>query len=247
MKRRFAIGPTVALLCWAAITYTGLVKPLFVPPPHAVLLSLWKLTTRGPLLADLGVTFYRTLVAFFMSIGAGLLVGVPLGVSRRLYESCEVVFDFLRSMPSPALIPLAMLVFGLGDASRIAVAGFTCSLINAIQAAYAVRSIPRQRIQAARLAGVHGRLLLFDVLVPSALPTLVAGWRITLSLALIIVVVTEMFIGTNTGLGMRILDLHLMFRTADMYSAILVVGLLGYTLNKAVELAERRVIHWTET
>jgi len=88
-------------------------------------------------------------------------------------------------------------------------------------------------------------ILMINVFIPSVILGVVAGWRITLSLSLIIIVVSEMFIGTRSGLGMRIYDYHLMFRSAEMYASILVVGLMGYALNKAIELAERRFVHWT--
>ena len=191
------------------------------------------------------ITVFRTGVAFSIAAGIGIVIGIPLGIWSILYDSFEVVIDFFRSMPSPALIPLAMLLFGLGDLSRIAVAAFTCSLINAIQAAYAVKSIPRFRILGARMSGAKGVFLFSHVLIPSVLPDLVAGWRITLSLSLIIVVVSEMFIGTRVGLGMRIYDFHLMFRSAEMYATIFVVGTIGYSLNKIVEVAEQHFVHWT--
>jgi ABC-type nitrate/sulfonate/bicarbonate transport system permease component len=148
-------------------------------------------------------------------------------------------------VPSPALIPLAMLLFGLGDLSRIAVVTFTCSLINAAQAAYAIRTIPTRRVLSARLVGAKGALLLRTVLIPSVLPGLVAGWRITLSLSLIIVVVSEMFIGTERGLGTRISDFHLTFQISSMYGCIFLVGLLGYLLNKVVEILETHFVHWS--
>ncbi len=244
MRWRMLIGPIIALGLWSIVTGAGFVRPLFLPAPWQVVYALNSLAGDGPLWQDLGATLYRTLAAFLIAAVAGLIIGVPLGAWQKLYESLEVIFDFFRSMPSPALVPLAMLLFGLGNTSRIAVAAFTCMLINAIQAAYAVRSIPRYRVLAARLSGAKGLFLINHVLVPSVMPGVVAGWRVTLSLSLIIIVVTEMFIGTQTGLGMRIYELHLMFRSAEMYAAILVVGLTGYFLNKALELAEKRFVHW---
>jgi len=245
MKWRMLIGPAVVLLLWTVVTTAGLVRPIFLPPPQQVFHALYLLAADGTLWVDSGATLYRTGVAFLVAAIVGLLIGVPLGISARLYESFEVVFAFFRSMPSPALVPLAMLLFGISNLARISVAAFTCSLINAIQGAYAVRQIPRHRVLAARLAGAGGAFLLTRVLIPSALPGVVAGWRITLSLSLIIIVVTEMFIGTRSGLGMRIYDFHLMFRSADMYAVILVVGIMGYALNKGVEVAESRLVHWS--
>jgi NitT/TauT family transport system permease protein len=210
-----------------------------------VISALVSLSHSGLLWQDTGATVYRTAMAFVAAAIAGLVIGIPLGRWKSLYESSEVVFDFFRSLPSPALIPLAMLMFGLGDFSRIFVAAFTCSLINALQVAYAVRSIPQARVTAAKMAGAKGVFLLISVLVPSVLPGIIAGWRITISLSLIIIVVTEMFIGTQNGLGMRIYDFHLMFRSSEMYAMILVVGLIGYFINKALELTEKRFVHWS--
>jgi ABC-type nitrate/sulfonate/bicarbonate transport system permease component len=244
MKWRVIIGPILIVSIWSALTVTELVRPLFLPSPWQVGRALYFLATNGPLWRDLAATLFRVIVAFLIAASAGLIIGVPLGAWKKLYESFEVLFDFFRSLPSPALIPLAMLLFGLGDLSRIAVAAFTCTLINAIQAAYAVRTIPRFRITAARLAGANGLFLVSSVLVPSVLPDIVAGWRITLSLSLIIILVTEMFIGTNVGLGTRINEFHLMFRSADMYAVIIIAGFSGYSLNKTVEIIERRFVHW---
>jgi ABC-type nitrate/sulfonate/bicarbonate transport system permease component len=244
MKWRMFGGPIAVLLVWSAVTATNIIRPLFLPPPWHVFSALYSLAAHGPLWADLSATLYRTLAAFLISVVLGLSIGIPLGGWHKLYESFEVVFDFFRSLPSPALIPLAMLLFGLGNLSRITVAAFTCSLINAVQAAYAVRSIPGYRVVAARLSGARGRFLLLYVLLPSIAPGVIAGWRITLSLSLVIIVVTEMFIGTNAGLGMRINDFHLMFRSAEMYATIFTVGVAGYTSNKVLEVAERSFVHW---
>lgn len=245
-KWRIIIGPLILIVLWSAITLSGLIRPLFLPSPVQVFSKLVSLFAHGPLWQDAVITLYRTGVAFLIAAGIGIVVGIPMGIWSHFYESFEVVFDFFRSMPSPALIPLAMLLFGLGDLSRIAVAAFTCSLVNAIQAAYAIKSIPRFRILSAKLAGAKGPFLFTHVLIPSVLPNIVAGWRITLSLSLIIVVVSEMFIGTRVGLGMRIYDFHLMFRSAEMYAAIFVVGTIGYFINKFVEIIEIKFVHWRD-
>jgi len=244
VKRHMLIGPAILLLCWITVTSGGIVRPLFLPSPKAVGAALYTLTWSGPLGADVGTTLFRTGVSFAISAVVGLCIGLPLGIWKSVYRSLEIVLDFFRSLPSPAIIPLAMLVLGLGDASRIFVAAFTCSLINAVQTAYAISSIPRHRVLAARLSGAHRFFLVKNVLLPSVMPGVIAGWRITLSLSLIIIVVTEMFIGTRSGLGMRIYDFHLMFRSAEMYSYIIVVGTTGYLLNKGIETAEKRLVHW---
>lgn len=242
---RRLLGPVLLLIVWASISYAGVVKPLFLPSPAAVISALVGLMSAQELWRDIGATAYRSLLAFSLSAFIGVLIGIPLGMFRRFYESAEVIFDFFRTMPSPALIPLAMLVFGIGDLSRVAVAAFTCALINGVQTAFAIRSLPNRRLQFARLVGARRFFLFRAVLLPSLLPGIMAGWRITLSLSLIIIVVSEMFIGTAVGLGTRIYDFQLMFRTAEMYACIGTVGMLGYVFSKAVELLEYRYVHWT--
>lgn len=236
------LGVTLALITWAL--FSAFIQPIFLPGPVAVFRAYWTLATQGDLWAHTGSTVWRTAAAFTGSSIAGLAVGIPLGRSRLANGLAEPLVDFFRSLPSPALIPISMLLFGLGDLARIAVALFTCTLINAVQAAFAVRSIPRRRVEAATILGADRWRLISGVLVPSMLPALVAGWRITLSLALIIIVVTEMFIGTHRGLGMIILDSHMLFRLPTMYAYVFQVGMLGYILNKSIDHATRRLVHW---
>lgn len=244
MSVRQLLGPTSLLLIWWSVSALHVVSTVFVPTPTSVAAAWWQQITRDSLLQHLGATLYRTFGAFAIAVVAGLAVGLMLGTFKRLYEVLEIPLDFFRSLPSPVLIPVAMLLLGLGDAARISVAAFTCTLINCVQAAYAVRSLPVRRIQAARLLGARRWRLIRDVVVPGMLPALFAGWRITLSLSLIIIVVTEMFIGTQLGLGMRILDLHLAFRIPAMYAVVLTVGITGYAINKSIEVVEHRCVHW---
>lgn len=240
----YFLGPVIFVAIWYALTATGVISGAFLPMPSELVRAAWQLAESGELAAHAGATLYRTFVAFAISVVGGLVLGVPLGAWKWLYESVEVVLDFFRSLPSPALIPVAMLVMGIGDAARIAVAAFTCSLINTIHTAYAVRQISERRLAAARLIGLTRRQLIIHVIGPSILPGVVGGWRVTLSLALIIIVVTEMFIGTATGLGMRILDYHQMFRIPEMYALISAVGVIGYLLNKGIEIPEEKLVHW---
>src|SRR6185295_8692114 len=111
MKWRILIGPVVVLLGWSVVAMTNIIPSLFLPSPWQVLFALYSLAAHGPLWADLSATAYRTFTAFFLSAVLGLSIGLLLGGWQKLYESFEVVFDFFRSLPSPALIPLAMLLF----------------------------------------------------------------------------------------------------------------------------------------
>lgn len=245
MRKEIFIGPVIVLGVWLALTSSKLISPLLLPSPIAVGGKLCEMVSTGNIFGDTGATVFRTIAGY---ICAGLL-GIPLGLLagyvRRVYYSFEFVIDFFRAMPSPVLVPVAMLFFGLGDGSKIAIITFTCSLINLINAMYGVTHCKQTRIMIARTMKATAMQTFIHVVFPEALPRVFVGLRVTLSLALILAVVTEMFTGTQTGLGRRIYDAHDTYRIAEMYACILVIGLIGYFSNKAFVFAERRLIHWT--
>jgi NitT/TauT family transport system permease protein len=171
-------------------------------------------------------------------------VGLLLGYSKAIYESMEVVVDFFRSIPVFCLFPLFLVFFGIGDTAKICTAAWSSSFIILVNTMYGVRNSTKTRRMVAQTMGATKVQILCEVIVPDALPDIVVGMRNGLSLALIVVVVTEMFMGTRFGLGREIFDASMVYQIPRMYAAILVTGLLGYALNKIFVLIERRVVHW---
>jgi NitT/TauT family transport system permease protein len=137
-----------------------------------------------------------------------------------------------------------MIFFGIGDAPKIAIVVFACTPVVLVNTVYAVRNSPRTRRIAAAAMGANKLQILIYVVLPEALPGVFAGLRTSLSLSLVLVIVSEMFIGTTSGLGFRIMDEHYMYRIPEMYATLVFVGLLGYLLNQVFLLVERRVVHW---
>ena len=246
MKKETLIGPVIVLGFWFTMTNSESISPLLLPSPVAVATKLWEITSTGNVLADMGATVYRTLAGFICAALFGIPFGLLAGYARRVYYSIEFVVDFFRSMPSPVLVPVAMLFFGLGDASKIAIITFTCSLINLINAMYGVTHCRQTRIMVAKTMKATPMQTFTHVVFPDALPRVFGGLRVTLSLALIIAVVTEMFTGTQTGLGRRIYDAHDTYRIAEMYACIVLIGLIGYVANKAFVLIEKKYVHWSQ-
>jgi NitT/TauT family transport system permease protein len=144
-----------------------------------------------------------------------------------------------------AVFPLFLLVFGLGDPAKIAIAAWSGSLIIVVNTMYGVRTSKASRQAAARVFGASRLQVFTKVVVPDALPQIVAGLRISVSLCLIVVVVAEMFMGTRAGIGMAIYNAGLLYETPKMLAGIVVAGLLGYAVNKIFVVAERRIVHWS--
>jgi sulfonate transport system permease protein len=239
------IGPLVLFIVWDWVVRFGLIKAILLPPPLATLGTLVTGLAGGALLTDFAVTVWRTLQAFLIASVVGVPLGVLLGSNERAYRSVEFLIDFFRSTPSSALIPLFLLVFGVSDINKVAIAAFGAFLIVIFNSAYGVINARKQRVMAARVMGASRWQIFKDVLIWESLQPTFVGLRSAVSMALVIVIVAEMFIGSESGLGHRIINAQQVLNVKSMYAAILAAGALGYALNVLFLLAERRIVHWS--
>ena len=197
--------------------------------------------------SEFGIHFLATLRRFLQgyAIAAVLAVvaGVILGYFRFAHGLFAMLIEFLRPMPSVAIIPVAVLLLGLGDSMIAAVTVYASVwpiLINTIDG---VRQIDPTLVYTGRTFGLSGRRILWAVVLPAAMPQIVTGLRVSLSIALILVTTAEMVAGSQ-GLGFFILDEERSLRTTNMYAGIVYVALLGFALNAGFRAVERRVLKW---
>lgn len=239
------IGPVVLFIAWDLVVRLGFIKPILLPTPADTIAALITGLAGGPLLTDFAMTVWRTVQAFVIAAAIGVPLGVLLGSNEKAYRSVEFLIDFFRSTPSSALIPLFLLIFGVSDVNKVAIAAFGALLIVVFNSAYGVINARKQRVMAARVMGASRWQIFKDVLVWESLQPSFVGLRSAVSMALVIVIVAEMFIGSDTGLGHRIIDAQQVLNVKSMYAAILAAGALGYALNILFLIAERRIVHWS--
>jgi NitT/TauT family transport system permease protein len=239
------IGPVLLFIVWDFVVRFGFIKPILLPPPAATLETLVSGLLGGPLLTDFLVTVKRTLQAFGIAAVVGVPLGVVLGSNEKAYRSVEFLVDFFRSTPSSALIPLFLMIFGTSDVNKVAIAAFGALLIVVFNSAYGVINARKQRVMAAKVMGATRWQTFRDVLVWESLQPSFVGLRSAVSMALVIVIVAEMFIGADSGLGNRIINSQQVLNVKSMYASILAAGALGYALNVLFLLAERRIVHWS--
>lgn len=239
------IGPLALLLVWDLVVRFGSINPILLPGPADTLSVLVQGMAGGPLLQHFWVTVTRTLYAFGLAAAIGMPIGILLGSSERAYRSVEFLIDFFRSTPASAMIPLFLLIFGISDVNKVAIAAFGAVLIVIFNSAYGVMNARKQRIMAARVMGASKWRIFRDVLIWESLQPSFVGLRSAVSMALVIVVVAEMFIGSVDGLGYAIINAQQILQVKTMYAAILATGILGYALNILFLLLERRVVHWS--
>ena len=240
-----AIGPVLLFIVWDVAVRGGFIKPILLPTPVDTLTALVTGLAGGPLLGDFAVTVKRTLEAFAIAAVIGVPLGVVLGSNERAYRSVEFLIDFFRSTPSSALIPLFLLIFGVSDINKVAIAAFGALLLVVFNSAYGVINARKQRMMAAKVMGATRWQIFRDVLIWESLQPTFVGLRSAVSMALVIVIVAEMFIGSDNGLGHRIIDAQQVLNVKSMYAAILAAGALGYALNILLLVAERRIVHWS--
>lgn len=241
--RKVLVGSGAFLLLWWAVSALKLIDPFFFPGPKETIAALIHLLASG-LSADILATLLRTLYAFGMALLFGVPLGLALGKAEQFYRSVELIVDFFRSTPATALFPLFLLIFGIGDASKIAAAAFAAFLIILFNTAYGVIHSKKMRILAAKLHGASRWQIFKWIVLWESLPQTFVGLRNAISLTLAIIIVTEMFVGTNAGIGRQIIDFQIVYNIPAMYAAILVAGILGYALNHLLFAAERRLVHW---
>jgi ABC-type nitrate/sulfonate/bicarbonate transport system permease component len=239
------IGPVVLFIVWDLAVRLGFIKAILLPPPLDALGALINGLAGGPLLQDFGMTMWRTVQAFLIAAIVGVPLGVLLGSSEKAYRSVEFLIDFFRSTPSSALIPLFLMIFGVSEINKVAIAAFGALLIVVFNSAYGVLNARKQRVMAAKVMGASRWQVFKDVLIWESLQPSFVGLRSAVSMALVIVVVAEMFIGADSGLGSRIINSQQVMNVRDMYASILAAGALGYALNILFLMLERRIVHWS--
>ena len=238
------VGVVGLVAIWSLVTWRQWVDPVLLPSPIATFDSLWR-GMQGTLGFDFLKTVYRTAASTLIATVIAIPLGTVLGSSERLYHSLEFVIDFFRSTPASAMFPLFLVLFGVGDETKISVAAFGAILVILFNVAYGVMNARKTRLLAAKVMGASRWRVLFDVMLLESLPQTFVGLRNGVSLALVIIVVAEMFIGSQDGLGHSVFEAQQLFDMPRMYAAIFAAGALGYGLNLLFLLIERRFVHWS--
>lgn len=240
------IGPFIFIMIWGLITGFDMIDHIFLPTPWATARALFRLlVTDHDVYGPLYNSLRRMAAGFAIGVGLGVPAGVALGSSKTLYSSTVVLIDFLRSIPSTSFFPLFMLLMGVGDGPKIAVVVMGCFFVCAINSAFGVMHGSPSRVFVADVMGASKVFTFFRVRLPEAMPSISSGIRVSISYAIVLVVVSEMFVGTDVGLGRLIYDAHSSFKTPEMYATIIIAGTIGYLANKLYSLVETRIFHWS--
>jgi ABC-type nitrate/sulfonate/bicarbonate transport system permease component len=231
------------LFLWEISSRSSQTVQLYFPPVSEVIQALFGLILSRELVGHLIASLGRFFAGYLLSGLFAVTLGILLGYFRATYSLFEILIEFLRPMPSVAMIPVAILLLGIGNPMIVAVTIYACTwpiLINTIDG---VRNIEPILLDTGKTFGLGRWKILTTIILPAALPYIMTGLRISLAIALILVTTSEMVVGGD-GLGFFILDEERSLRTSNMYAGIVLVAILGYGLNRLFILVENRAMAW---
>jgi ABC-type nitrate/sulfonate/bicarbonate transport system permease component len=228
---------------WQVAADARLVSPVFFPSPQRTFAALVAMEERGDLWRPMAATSLRMFYGWVLASLVGVLLGAAIARSGPARAYLEPILEYLRPLPASAIIPPAILFLGLTSKMAVAVISFGALWPVLLGAYHGFRSVDPQLAEMAAALGMGSVSFLWKVALPSALPDIFAGVRVSLAIALILAIVTEMQ-SAQSGLGFNILMAQRSFRSPELYAGIIVLGVLGLCTNQVLLAAERRLLRW---
>ncbi|MEY9126011.1 ABC transporter permease [Bradyrhizobium yuanmingense] len=231
------------IVIWQAAGSAGLVNALFLPTPSAIVRAIYQLAVSGALWQHVSASLLRIGVGWLLGTAAGIAVGFAIGLSR-LARSVGITFiSALFPIPKIALLPLLILWLGIGEEPKIATIALGVFFSTAISVYSGVDAVPRNLIRMAQSFNVPFVTIVRKVIWPGALPAILAGFRITASVALLLVVSAEM-IGAQYGIGAFVLQAGNLMQTDQLLAGVVILSAFGLVVGKVIGWLEMRLLHW---
>jgi NitT/TauT family transport system permease protein len=228
---------------WQLAGSTGWINPLFLPAPSAIALAIYKLAMSGALWHHVSISVMRIGTGWILGTITGVLVGFAIGLSSVARGVGITFISALFPIPKIALLPLLILWLGIGEEPKIATIALGVFFSTAISVYSGVDAVPRNLIRMAQSFNVPFPTIVRRVIWPGALPSILAGFRITASVALLLVVSAEM-IGAEFGIGAFVLQAGNLMQTDQLLAGVVILSLFGLAVGRLINWLETRLLHW---
>jgi len=248
LRRLAAFGRRSALVLallalWEAAPRLDLTDPAFLPPLSDVLDAGWQLALNGQLYEHVGASLFRALSGFLIAVVIIIPLGLVIGRSERLGRALNQLIEVLRNTAPLALLPVFILLLGIGEVSKVAMVIYSCAWPLLLNTIAAVRQVDPLLVKSARTMGSTPLQLFVKVILPAAAPTIFVGIRLASASAMLVLVASEM-VGAKAGLGFLIIYGQYSFLIPQMYFGILAITVMGLVFNAVLEALERRATRW---
>ena len=236
-------GVLLLAAIWEIAPRTGLVNGYFVPPLSQVLQAWWALLGSGELVKHLEASIVRSASGFFLALALAIPIGAAIAWYRPVRELLTPPLELFRNTAALALLPVFVLILGIGQTSKIAIVTYACFFPVLLNTISGVANVDTQLLRSARVLGLSPVTTFRKVVFPAALPTIFTGIRIAGAAAVLVLIAAEM-IGATAGLGYFINYAQNNFLIPQMYAAILTTSALGLAINYGLVALERRLSRW---
>jgi sulfonate transport system permease protein len=236
-------GPLVLVGAWWTASAAGALNPAVLSSPEQVARSAWQLWQSGQLQSAIGVSLYRAAAGLAIGVATGLVLGVITGFWRLGEELLDSPLQILRALPFLSLVPLFMVWFGIGDEARIILIAVATTFPMYVSTAGGVRAVDPKLVEAMRSFGLRGWALVREVVLPGALPSLLSGFRLSMTLSVIALIAAEE-INTTSGIGYLMNQAETFSRTDILTVCVLLYGLLGLGADLIARGTERVLMPW---
>lgn len=233
----------VLLALWELLCRTGVISPIALPAPSQAFAALLDLVRTGLLWKHLGASLYRLSIGWTIGTLLGIAVGLAIGLFSLARAGLVPVVSALFPIPKIALLPLFVIWFGIGEGSKVAVILFGTFFPTVIATYGGVDSVDRNLIRMGQSFGLSRLSIVRKIILPGALPGILSGFRISVSIAIVLLVAAEM-IGARYGIGAYILEAGALFATDKLIAGVAVLSLLGLAIGWLIGRAERILLKW---
>jgi sulfonate transport system permease protein len=237
------LSPLVLLAVWEAASRSGLIPARTLAAPSAVAGTLFAMVVSGELPANLAVSFWRVATGLAVGVSVGVVLALIAGLSRRGEAAVDPVMQIKRTIPTLALTPLFIVWFGIGELPKVALIAFASTFPVYLNLYSGIRGVDVKLLEAARSFGLSQAQLIWHVILPGAMPSLLVGLRYSLSIAILVLVVAEQ-INASAGLGYLINNARDFLRTDIIVVCLMVYAVLGLCADGLVRWIERRALVW---
>jgi NitT/TauT family transport system permease protein len=240
-----SLSVVIFLLAWEMLVRWRGIAPIFLPPPSSIAVYLWRMIADGTMEYHLGVTLLRIFAGFLIAAATGVALGLLMGMSRIVARVADVWVAALYPLPKISLIPLLIIWLGTGEAYRIVISAITAFFPIVISTYSGIRQADRGLIKAAQDLGANKRQIQLKVVIPAAMPSILAGLQLGMGVAFILIVAAEMIGGSSqSGMGYLLINAGQVMETEKVFACLVVLAVMGAVIIKLQQWADRKLAPW---
>jgi ABC-type nitrate/sulfonate/bicarbonate transport system permease component len=240
---RKLISPFLLLLIWELVTRQEWVPAWFLPVPTVVFATLLEMIASGELFQHAAISIGRAALGYTIAAVVGIGLGLLIAWSTMVEDFLDPLIELIRPLSTFALIPIFFLWFGIGNTSKVLIIFKSCFFPIVLNTIAGIKGVDKKLIMAAQSLGADGGQLWTRVLLPSAMPMIITGLRISTAIAMMALVGVEM-LSSDSGLGFLVIDAQRTFDTERVFAGIIVLSLLGFSIDRLARKIQARILSW---